>query len=285
MTSNPYSRQIARSSGSNFYYSFFFLSPERRNGIMTLYAFSRLVDDAVDEASDERHAREELSKWRKRLDLCFNGFSGGVVSELAHPILPELSRTIKQFGLLKESLVDLLKGVEMDLVQKRYAAFQELETYCYHVASTVGLLCNQLFGYSEEAAREHAILLGKAFQLTNILRDVGNDARRGRIYLPQDEMLRYGVREEDILQGRRTDEAIQLFSFQAKRAEDYFQKASQALDEKKRRKILPAAIMTAFYHRILERIKEEGFPVLGKKVSLSKFEKIRLLSWALVKSM
>lgn len=277
------SRQIAQKSGSNFYYSFFFLSPEKRNGMMTLYAFSRLVDDAVDEAPDEKQARQELEIWRRRLDLCFDGLSD-VSPELAHPILPELSQTIKQFGLLQESLADLLKGVEMDLVQKRYVTFQELERYCYHVASTVGLLCNQLFGYSGEAAKEYAILLGKAFQLTNILRDVGSDARRGRIYLPQDEMLRYGVGEQDIFQGKRTDEAIKLFSFQAERAEDYFQKAFRALDDTKRRKILPAAIMTAFYHRILEKIKEEQFPVLERKVSLSKMEKGCLLGKTLVKS-
>jgi len=285
MNDYSYSRRIARESRSNFYLSFFFLPREKRNGILAVYAFSRLVDDAVDEACDERAAKDEVQLWRRRLHLCFNG-SSEQASEppLSHPLLEELRDTIQRFKMPKKYFLDLLAGVEMDLTKKRYESFEELENYCYHVAGTIGLLCNRLFGLEEERAERYAVLLGTAFQLTNIIRDIGMDLKRGRLYLPRDELAKFGVAESDLLEKKVSENFFELMRFQAKRAEDYFQKAFQALPEEKRRKLLPAEIMTAVYRRILKRLQEENFPVFRKKVSLSKSEKLGLTIRSLIRS-
>lgn len=285
MNDYSYSRRIARESRSNFYLSFFFLPKEKRNGILAVYAFSRLVDDAVDEAPDERAAQDEVRLWRRRLHLCFNGSSEKAPEPpLSHPLLEELRDTIQRFQMPKKYFLDLLTGVEMDLTKKRYESFEELENYCYHVAGTIGLLCNRLFGLEEERAERYAVLLGTAFQLTNIIRDVGIDLKRGRLYLPRDELARFGVAESDLLERKISENFFELMRFQAGRAEDYFQKAFQALPEEKRRKLLPAEIMTAVYRRILKRLQEENFPVFQKKVSLSKSEKLGLAIRSFIRS-
>jgi 15-cis-phytoene synthase len=270
-----YSAGVARRSGSNFYWSFFFLPKAKRDAILVVYAFSRLVDDAVDEAPDESKAREEISLWRRRLAAAYGEGDLGD-SVLAHPLLPELRETVKAFSIPRPYFDDLLTGMEMDFSKKRYETFGELETYCYHVAGTIGLLCNHLFGYDEEAARRYAVLLGEAFQLTNIIRDVGRDARLGRIYLPSEELKRFGVSEADVLEGRPSAAFYRLMNFEADRAADYFRKAFSELPPEKRRKIVPAEMMAAFYQSLLKKTREENFPVFEKKVGLSKFKKIAL---------
>lgn len=282
----PFSSKIARESGSNFYWSFFFLPREKRNAILAVYAFSRLVDDAVDEAASEPKARREIALWRDRLRFCYNGaqpLSEG--DARAHPLLPELADAVGRFQIPREYFFDLLTGVEMDLQKKRYETFAELETYCYHVAGTIGLLCNHLFGYPEDRARSYAVLLGKAFQLTNIVRDVGKDAKIGRIYLPREELRRFQVAESDLLQGRSGPQFLDLMAFEAARAREYFRKAEGELAVEKRRKILPAEMMSAFYQSILKKIEREGFPVLERKISLSPPKKMSLVLKALVRSL
>lgn len=277
-----YSSGIARNSGSNFYWSFFFLPKAKRDAILAVYAFSRLVDDAVDEATSEPKAREEIALWRRRLAACYED---GSISDptIAHPILPELRDTVRDFQIPRAYFDDLITGMEMDLAKKRYATFGELETYCYHVASTIGLLCNHLFGYRDDAgALRYAVLLGKAFQLTNIIRDVGKDAQLGRIYLPAEELKRFGVEEADILAGKTSEGFYRLMNFQADRAADYFQKAFKELPEAKRRKIVPAEMMAAFYQSILHKARRENFPTFEKKVSLTGLEKIALAAKTLV---
>lgn len=280
----PYSAGVARKSGSNFYWSFFFLPKDKKNAIFVVYAFSRLVDDAVDEASDESKAREEISLWRKRLAACYG--EGDIADpSIAHPLLSELKRTVELFSIPRSYFDDLITGMEMDLAKKRYVDFPELETYCYHVASTIGLLCNHLFGYrDDEAALRYAVLLGKAFQLTNIIRDVGKDAEIGRIYLPKEDLDRFGVSEDDVLNGRDSDAFKRLMSFQAERASDYFGRAFAALPAAKRRKIVPAEMMAAFYSSILKKTREQNFPVFEKKVSLSGFEKLSLAAKTLLEA-
>lgn len=275
MISYDYSRQVAKSSGSNFYYAFFFLSRQKRQGILSVYAFSRLVDDTVDEAPHEEGARREMEVWRQRLNACY-GAESQAQGE-SHPLIPELQETIRRFSIPQEYFLDLLTGMEMDLVKKRYETFEELDNYCYHVASTIGLLCNQLFGYPSKEAKDYAIFLGKALQLTNIIRDVGHDGRKGRIYIPREELQRFGVGETDILSGQASPDFLQLMMFQAERAEGYFQKAYQVLPYEKRKGLIPAEVMGRFYHAILKKLQKENFPVFEKKVSLSHIKK-----WSLV---
>ncbi|MBI2981275.1 MAG: phytoene/squalene synthase family protein, partial [Deltaproteobacteria bacterium] len=208
----PFSRLIAKKSRSNFYPAFFFLPPEQRDGLCAVYAFSRLVDDAVDEAASAEKARSEISLWRRRLGSCYNG-----PLEDSHPLLPELSHVIGRFEIPQSIFEDLLTGVEMDLVKTRYENFSELEKYCYHVAGTIGLLCNRIFGGSGDDHRRYALSLGTAFQLTNILRDIGGDLDKGRLYLPLEEMRRFSCRLEEIerrIQNRAFDE---LMKFQVNR--------------------------------------------------------------------
>ncbi|HSA58301.1 MAG TPA: presqualene diphosphate synthase HpnD [bacterium] len=280
-----YSSRIARESGSNFYWSFFFLPRAKKNAIFVIYAFSRLVDDAVDESADEQTARREIALWRRRLAACYGE---GAVSDpaLAHPVLPELKATVEGFSIPRSYLDDLVTGMEMDLDKKRYATFGELETYCYHVAGTIGLLCNHLFGYpDDEAARRYAVLLGKAFQLTNIIRDVGKDAKLGRVYLPREELERFGVAESDLLEGRVAEPFRRLMDFEAERASDYFEQAFAALPGEKRRKIVPAQMMAAFYRALLNKTRAERYPVFEKKVSLRAPEKILLAAKTLVSAL
>lgn len=285
----PHSARIARESGSNFYWSFFLLPREKRNGILAIYAFSRLVDDAVDEAESEEKARAEITLWRRRLDLCYSDNGAGAPfrslrNSPEEAILPELQDAIRRFQMPRQYLEDLLVGVEMDLVKKRYETFSELETYCYHVAGTVGLMCNRLFGNDDEPSRRYAILLGRAFQLTNIIRDVGKDAKAGRIYLPREERKRFSVGEEEILCERPSPEFFRLMEFQAERAEKTFTSALAELPDRRRRKILPAELMSSFYRRILHKLREEAFPVFEKKVSLSWPEKMALLVKTVIRS-
>lgn len=276
-----YSSKIARASGSNFYWSFFFLPRAKRNAIFTVYAFSRLVDDAVDEAASESQARAEIALWRRRLASCYG--DGLEDPQIRHPLLPELSETIESFSIPRSYFEDLLTGMEMDLTKTRYETIGELETYCYHVAGTIGLLCNHLFGFREDgAAREYAVLLGRAFQLTNIIRDVGRDARLGRIYLPREEMTRFGVEERDVLAGRSSPAFQRLMDFEADRAAECFARAFAALPKGKRKKILPAEMMAAFYQAILQKTRRENFPVFQKKVSLSPLKKLALAAKTLV---
>lgn len=284
MKTYPNSARIARASGSNFYWSFFFLPRAKRNGILAIYAFSRLVDDAVDEAESEEKGRKEIALWRRRLVACYSNGGPSGRDDLFHPVLPEVADAIRKFAMPRQYLEDLLTGVEMDLVKKRYETFAELETYCYHVAGTVGLMCNRLFGYDDESARRYAVLLGRAFQLTNILRDVGKDAKVGRIYLPREDLKRFCVEEKDILEGRSSGSFRRLMNFEADRAEETFEQALALLPAKRRRKLLPAELMSSFYRRILHKVRQENYPVFEKTVSLPRAEKLGLLVKTLVRS-
>ncbi len=280
-----YSAKIARESGSNFYWSFFFLPRAKKDAIFVIYAFSRLVDDAVDDAADEETARKEIALWRRRLAACYGE---GNVSDpaLDHPVLSELKGTVERFSIPRAYFDDLVTGMEMDLEKKRYETFGELETYCYHVASTIGLLCNHLFGYpNDEAALRYAVLLGKAFQLTNIIRDVGKDAKLGRVYLPHEELDRFGVPEKDILEGRTSEPFRRLMDFEAERASDYFEKAFAALPREKRKRIVPAEMMASFYRCLLQKTRAERYPVFEKKVSLCTSKKVFLAAKTLVSAL
>src|SRR3954451_8853599 len=215
MTPDEYCQQKAAQSGSSFYYSFLFLPAERRRAITALYAFCREVDDVVDEGMEPQVAAAKLAWWRNEVHNLFTG-------KPQHPVTRALEPFREKFGLSEARLNEIIDGMEMDLRQSRYLDWKGLEAYCYRVAGVVGLLAAGIFGYRDERTLDYAQNLGIAFQLTNIIRDVGEDARRDRIYLPADELARFNVPAADLMQARATDNFRQLMEFQTDRALEYY---------------------------------------------------------------
>ncbi len=272
MSSFPVSAALTKKSGSNFLAAFLFLDPRQKEAMQVLYALSRVLDDLVDEAQDPQQAAIAIGVWRQKIHDLYGG------AETSEAILQEYQVVARSFGLRQEYLLDLVAGMEMDLVKHRYGNFVELEKYCYHVAGTVGLLCNQIFGFDHERARAYAIALGTAFQLTNIIRDVGVDAAKGRIYLPQDELRQFAYSEEELMSARGGGNFIRLMEFQAERAEGYFARARDLLTVAEHKKLVTTTVMTKVYHQLLRKIRRQQYPVLQGKVSLSRWEKIKILS-------
>ena len=248
MTPDQYCQEKAASSGSSFYYSFMFLPSEQRQAIIALYAFCREVDDVVDECNDPGVARIKLHWWREEIAKAFSGTP-------THPVVQALQQTVKSFNLPKEHFIEIIDGMEMDLNQVRYRSFKDLNLYCYRVASVVGLMAAEIFGFKNHQTLDYAINLGLAFQLTNILRDVREDAMRGRIYLPMDELQRFGVSEEDIIKGQQTEQVTALMRFQAERAHQYYQKAFELLPDEDRFNQRSGIIMAAIYQATLAEIE------------------------------
>ena len=271
MTPDQYCQQKAAASGSSFYYSFLFLPPERRRAITALYAFCREVDDVVDEAADENVARIKLAWWRTEIGQLFKG-------NPQHPVTKALAPNITRFSLTEDRLNEILDGMEMDLMQSRYLDFHSLERYCYLVASVVGLCAADIFGRTRDETLTYARNLGMAFQLTNIIRDVGEDARRGRVYLPINELQRFSVPVADILNARYGDNFSHLMQFQYERAEAYYEAAFAALPDSDRRTQRPGLIMAAIYRALLAEIRRDGFQVLHQRVSLTPIRKL-WLAW------
>ena len=216
MTPEQYCQDKAAKSGSSFYYSFLFLPPERRRAITALYAFCREVDDVVDECTDTELARTKLAWWQKEIDGTFSGSA-------QHPVAQALIPVVRTFNLPQSHFQDVIDGMEMDLRYNRYPDFATLQSYCYRVAGVVGLMAAEIFGYRDPATLKYAEHLGTAFQLTNIIRDVGEDARRGRVYLPIDELARFGLSATDIVHLQDREELRPLMEFQIERAEQDMQ--------------------------------------------------------------
>lgn len=276
MTPDEYCQDRAAKSGSSFYYSFLFLPPEQRKAITAVYAFCREVDDIVDECSEEQIARVKLQWWR---DTIRNTFAG----DPQHPVQKALVPAIKLFGLPQEYFLELIDGMEMDLNHNRYANFEELSLYCYRVAGVVGLLAAKIFGYQNPAVLDYAKNLGTAFQLTNILRDVREDAARNRIYIPQDELKQFGVNEDDILNYRTNGNIQKLLQHQSERAKNYYEKAFEFLPEQDRYTQRSGLIMAAIYLHTLEAIEKDNFRVLEGKISLTPINKL-WLAWKTARS-
>jgi 15-cis-phytoene synthase len=271
MTPDQYCQEKAIQSGSSFYYSFLYLPSEKRRAITALYAFCREVDDVVDECTDASVARAKLAWWRQEVVAIFNAGNG---NEPSHPVAKALAKVSKPFNLTAERLNQIIDGMEMDLNYNRYADFDTLRLYCYHVASVVGLCSAEIFGYRNPDTLKYAENLGLAFQLTNIIRDVGEDARRDRIYLPQEELVRFGVSNEDILHSRETENFRRLMEFQIERAESYYAQAFAALPVEDRKNQRAGIIMAAIYQTILREIKEDGCHVMRQRVSLTPMRKL-----------
>lgn len=276
MTPDEYCQDRTRRSGSSFYYSFLFLPKQRRRAITALYAFCREVDDVVDEADDPDTARTSLNEWRRDVEKMYQGSP-------EHPVLLALQPMLEQFNLPQEYFLEIIDGMEMDLDNTCYENFSQLSLYCYRAASVVGLLSAEIFGYSDRRTLNYAHDLGMAFQLTNILRDVREDAQRDRFYLPADEMARFGVTREQILQGETHEGTKQLLALQAERAERFYQQAFEKLPEEDRYLQRSGVIMAAIYHRILQHIVEEDYPVLQRRVTLPSWKKL-WLAWRCARS-
>ena len=266
MTPDEYCQQKAAASGSSFYYSFLFLPPERRRAITALYAFCREVDDVVDETNEMQVAAAKLAWWRAEVGNLAAG-------KPQHPVTKALAPHMQPFSISADRLNEIIDGMEMDLTQTRYLDWISLERYCYRVAGVVGLLAAGIFGYRNARTLEYARDLGIAFQMTNIIRDVGEDARKNRIYLPMDELKRFNVPASDILNAKETPEFAALMRFQAERARSYYGKAAAALPAEDRRAQRPGLIMAAIYRALLEEIERDGFRVLTQRTSLTPLRK------------
>ena len=277
MSPDEYCQQKTAQSGSSFYYSFLFLPPERRRAMTALYAFCREVDDVVDECSEPALARIKLAWWRNQIDSMLQGVP-------AHPVTKALQPHLLLYKLQGEHLHAIIDGMEMDLTQTRYLDYPALQSYCWHVASVVGLLSASIFGATQPQTMQYAEKLGLAFQLTNIIRDVGEDARRDRIYLPLDELRHFGVTPADLLQARHSENFENLMRFQARRAQAAYDEAFALLPAEDRRAQRPGLIMAAIYRTLLDEIERDGFRVLNQRTSLTPLRKLWLAWKAYVRS-
>ena len=278
-----YCHRVAQRSSSNFYHAFRLLPAERYDALCALYAFCRFMDDIADHveqspAQEQSTGRKErltllLDTWREELQLCYAGAP-------RHPISFALADAVRKFPIAEEHLAGIINGVEMDLQRNRYQTFAELYDYCYHVASLVGLVCIEIFGYRNASARDYAINLGIAFQLTNILRDVGEDARRNRIYLPGEDLDRFRYSEQDVLSSVYNEAFRKLMIFEGKRARDFYRSAVAQLAAEDKNSLVAAEAMRFIYSRLLDKLEARQFRVFGQRISLTTPGKIGLAATA-----
>ncbi|RYY92163.1 MAG: squalene synthase HpnD [Comamonadaceae bacterium] len=271
MTPEQYVQQKAAASGSSFYYAFLFLPAPRRAAITAFYAFCREIDDVVDEISDPSVARIKLAWWRAEVSQAFGG-------RPTHPVLQALMPHVPVYGLEEAQLQSVIRGCEMDLEQSRYLDYPNLRRYCHLVAGVVGEVSARIFGQTQPGTTEYAHKLGLAFQLTNIIRDVGEDAMRGRIYLPVTELQEFDVKANELLQRRHSDRFVALMRFQAQRAHAMYDEALRALPPQDRRAQKPGLMMASIYRTLLREIEAEDFKVLNQRISLTPVRKL-WLAW------
>lgn len=269
LVSNPdfYCRQKAANSGSSFYYSFLFLSPTQRQAIQAVYAFCREVDDIVDEYRDLNIAQTKLSWWHQEVDRLFLG-------QGLHPISQALTIAQTHYPLNADLFHEILHGMEMDLLHQGYATFLDLKQYCHRVAGCVGLLAVEIFGYQDPQTLEYARHLGLAFQLVNIIRDIGEDASRARVYLPEDELHQFYLTPQDILNKQYSDNFLALMQYQSNRARSYYQRAKELLPAVDRQKQRSGLIMAEIYFTLLDEIEKMDFQILNQRVSLTPLRKL-----------
>jgi phytoene synthase len=270
---------ITRKSRSNFYYAFLALPRARREALYAVYAFCRTVDDIADRAGDvdPEAQRRELGDWRADIARCYDA---GETPR--HPIARRLAAAIRTYPIPRAALEAIVEGVAMDLDGTGYDTFEDLYPYCYRVASAVGLCCIEIFGYTEPRTRDYAVSLGIALQLTNILRDVGADARMGRIYLPREDLRTFGVTADDLREGRMTDRFETLMAHEADRARTYYEKAWAAFPAADARSLVAAEIMGRIYRALLREIAARRFAVFGERITVPARRKvaIALRCWA-----
>ncbi len=261
-------KEISKKSKSSFYYAFNLLPEDKRDAMNTVYAFCRKTDDIVDENSDSTDLKyEKLRKWRIEFEKSFSGHS-----EFA--LLNKLGTTISKFNIPLDPFFELIKGMEMDLQKDRYKSFDDLQLYCYRVASTVGLMCIEIFGYKHPSTKQFAVDLGIALQMTNILRDIGKDAKNGRIYLPQEDLIKFNYSEKEILSLIYNDNFRDLMVYESSRAKQYFNSATANLDLDDKKTMFAARAMQHIYYKMLENIIAADYDVFNNDIKVSKFEKV-----------
>jgi len=267
--------RITRSSSSNFYYAFMLLPAARRRALYAVYAFCRFVDDIADDADGPLAPAALLDRWRDELNRVY-------VGAVERPVSRALADSVRRFNIPQRYFAEIIDGVAMDLTQRRYATFDDLRVYCYRVASAVGLISIEIFGYQNPATKLYAERLGIAFQLTNIIRDVKEDAARNRIYLPLEDLRRFSVTEEEILQSVHTPGFNELMEFETMRARDFYRDADAALAPEDRPAMLAAEGMRLIYSALLERIVQSGYRVFDGRLSVSAPHKLYLVgrAWA-----
>jgi phytoene synthase len=270
---------LTKRSGSNFYYSFLFLPKARREAMYAVYAFCRQVDSMVDEPAPGSHPQESLAACRAEITALFQSANpGGAVTS---PVMLCLATHIQRYGIPQVYFHDIISGVEMDLSVTRYRDFEDLTMYCYRVASAVGLICLKIFGTVRPESETYAVNLGIAFQLTNILRDVKTDAARGRIYLPQEDLQRFHVKEQEILDGVDSPAFRELMAFECRRAHDYYRRAEAAVTSTDRPVLLPAEIMRRIYKGILQQIEAADYQVFQGRITIAAWRRfaVALTMW------
>jgi phytoene synthase len=277
-------RELGKTVQSNFFYSFLFLPKPKRDAIIDVYAFCRAIDDIVDDiveksdgvgASAYGEAQVELNRWREELDNLYAG-------KPTMPIAVRLGRVLDRFPTPKEYFEEMINGCEMDLLRNRYETFDELRQYCYRVASVTGLMCIEIFTYRSPCAKDYAVNLGIALQLTNILRDLKEDAARGRVYLPQEDLRRFGYSEDDLASGKINDNFREMMKFECARARGYYRLAADHLPEEDRPTMTAAVTMGKIYYRLLEQIEHLDYDVFNNRIRLHRPERflIALSEWA-----
>ncbi|MDB5954700.1 presqualene diphosphate synthase HpnD [Ramlibacter sp.] len=271
MTPEQYVQQKAAASGSSFYYAFLFLPPPRRAAITAFYAFCREVDDVVDEVTDPGIARTKLAWWQSEVAQAYAGSP-------SHPVLKALMPCAASYGIEQHHLQSVIRGCEMDLEQTRYLDYPGLQRYCHLVAGVVGEVAARIFGQTQPQTTEYAHKLGLAFQLTNIIRDVGEDAMRGRIYLPVNELQQFDVKAHEILQRKHSERFVALMRFQAQRAHALYDEAMALLPAPDKRAQKPGLMMASIYRTLLREIEADDFQVLNQRVSLTPVRKL-WLAW------
>jgi 15-cis-phytoene synthase len=276
---------LAKTVQSNFFYSFLFLPKPKRDAIIDVYAFCRAIDDIVDdivEKSDRdgapnayAEARVELNRWREELDNLYAG-------KPTMPIAVKLCRVLERFPMPKAYFEEMINGCEMDLTRNRYEIFDELYEYCYRVAAITGLMCIEIFTYRSPSAKDYAVNLGVALQLTNILRDLKEDAARGRVYLPQEDLRRFGYSVDDLASGKINDNFREMMKFECERARGYYQLAASCLAEEDRPTMTAALTMGKIYHRLLKQIEHLDYDVFNNRIRLHRPERflIAFSEWA-----
>lgn len=261
-------KNISKKSKSSFYYAFNLLPEEKREAMNTVYAFCRKTDDIVDENFDSTDLKyEKLRKWRIEFEKSFFGHSDYV-------LLNKLGTTISKFNIPLDPFFELIKGMEMDLQKDRYKSFDDLQLYCYRVASTVGLICIEIFGYKHTSTKQFAVDLGIALQLTNILRDISKDAKNGRIYLPQDDLNKFNYSESDLFSLNYNNNFRELMIYETSRAKMYFDSATSHLNLEDKKTMFAARAMQHIYYKILEKIIDKNYDVYNNEIKVNKIEKV-----------
>ncbi|HXG67165.1 MAG TPA: presqualene diphosphate synthase HpnD [Blastocatellia bacterium] len=262
-------RRLDHATSSNFYYSFVLLPAARRRAINDVYAFCRTLDDIVDQDHSDRDPCAELQAWREEVEACYAGYPDTPLGE-------RLLDSIAEFALPKQPFLDIIDGMEMDLQWHSYQTFADLREYCYRVASAVGLICIEIFGYESPRAREYAVNLGLALQLTNILRDLKEDVARGRIYIPLEDLEQFGYSQKDLHANLYNAPFIELMKYEHRRAKYYFDRAAASLPEADRNSLFAAEIMGTIYRELLDGIAAAQYDVFRNRITVPKMRRMKI---------